>query len=64
MVSAYKEIFTYHKEKLMRLEKYLEDCRAYALVQYGVYLLAPREVIQEALDLHGKVKRIVKEQEV
>ena len=48
----------------MRLEKYLEDCRAYALVQYGVYLLAPREVIQDALDLHGKVKRIVKEQEV
>ena len=48
----------------MRLEKYLEDCRAYALVQYGVYLLAPREVIQDALDLHGKTKRIVKEQEV
>ena len=48
----------------MRLEKYLEDCRAYALVQYSVYLLAPREVIQDALDLHGKTKRIVKEQEV
>ena len=48
----------------MRMEKYLEDCRAYALVQYDVYLLAPREVIQDALDLHGKTKRIIKEQEV
>jgi len=44
----------------MRIEKFLEDCRMYALIQYGVYLLSPRETLSEYLDLHGKTKKIVK----
>jgi len=48
----------------MRFEEYCEDCRMYAQLKYDVYLLAPNEVIQDALDLHGKVKRIIKENEV
>lgn len=44
----------------MRKEEFLEDCRAYAYAKYGIYLLAPNEAISEALDLHGKTKKIKK----
>ena len=47
----------------MRFEEYCEDCRTYAQIKYNVYLLAPNEVIQDALDLHGATKKIRKEKE-
>ena len=47
----------------MRMESYLSDCRDYVDDQYDIYLLAPRETLDDALDLHGKTKRIVKRDE-
>ena len=46
----------------MRFEEFCEDCRAYAQVKYNVYLLAPNEVISDALNLHGATKKIIREE--
>lgn len=44
----------------MRFEAFCEDCKRYAMIRYNVYLLSPREAISDYLDLHGKIKKIIK----